>query len=95
MTAFHVPDMTCGGCAGRIQRAIVATDDKARIEINLRERLVVISGTATDAEYAEAVQEAGYTPELVEPGPEPANAKADTGNGACCGTKSRAASCCG
>jgi len=67
MTAFHVTDMTCGGCAGRIKRSIVAMDDKAHIEFDLRERTVLISGTASDAEFAEAIQDAGYTPELTEP----------------------------
>ena len=67
MTAFRVTDMTCGGCAGRIKRSIVALNDKAHIEFDLRERAVLISGAASDAEFAEAIQEAGYTPELIEP----------------------------
>ena len=66
MTAFRVTDMTCGGCAGRIKRSIVAMDDKACIEFELKERTVLISGTASDAEFAEAIQDAGYTPELIE-----------------------------
>ncbi|MBL5978557.1 heavy-metal-associated domain-containing protein [Comamonas sp. NyZ500] len=67
MTAFRVTDMTCGGCAGRIKRSIVAMDDKACIEFELKKRTVLISGTASDAEFAEAIQDAGYTPELIEP----------------------------
>jgi copper chaperone CopZ len=67
MTAFRVTDMTCGGCAGRIKRSIVAMDDKAYIEFELKEQTVLISGTASDAEFAEAIQDAGYTPELIEP----------------------------
>jgi len=55
MTAFRVTDMTCGGCAGRIKRSIVAMDDKACIEFELKERTVLISGTASDAEFAEAI----------------------------------------
>ncbi|QOQ81644.1 MULTISPECIES: heavy-metal-associated domain-containing protein [Comamonas] len=66
MTAFRVTDMTCGGCAGRIKRSIVAMDDKACIEFELKKRTVLISGTASDAEFAEAIQDAGYTPELIE-----------------------------
>ena len=66
MTAFRVTDMTCGGCAGRIKRSIVAMDDKAYIEFELKEQTVLISGTASDAEFAEAIQDAGYTPELIE-----------------------------
>lgn len=66
MTAFRVTDMTCGGCAGRIKRSIVAMDDKACIEFELKKRTVLISGTASDAEFAEAIQDAGYTSELIE-----------------------------
>ena len=66
MTVFRVTDMTCGGCAGRIKRSIVAMDDKACIEFELKKRTVLISGTASDAEFAEAIQDAGYTPELIE-----------------------------
>ena len=66
MTVFRVTDMTCGGCAGRIKRSIVAMDDKAYIEFELKEQTVLISGTASDAEFAEAIQDAGYTPELIE-----------------------------
>lgn len=66
MAIFHVADMTCGSCAGRIKRALVTVDDKAQIEINLHDRLVQISGAATEAEFAEAIQEAGYTPEKID-----------------------------
>lgn len=65
MTAFHVPGMTCGSCATRIQRAIAAVDDEARVEINLRDQMVQVSSTATDAELADAIKEAGYVPEVV------------------------------
>lgn len=67
MAVFRVADMTCGNCAGRIKRALVTVDDKAQIEINLHDRLVRISGTVTEAEFAETIQEAGYTPETIDP----------------------------
>lgn len=65
MTAFHIANMTCGGCAARIQRAIQAMDSKAQIEINVRDRVVQISGGVTDTEYEAAIKKAGYTPKLV------------------------------
>ncbi|MDA4744922.1 heavy-metal-associated domain-containing protein, partial [Enterobacter hormaechei] len=80
-----VADMKCGACAGRIQRAIVGMDEQARIEINIQDRTLQIAGQATEAEYAEAIQEAGYTPALVEP---VASQCASTGaahGSACCG----------
>jgi copper chaperone CopZ len=66
MTTFHVADMNCGACAGRIQRSVVDMDEKARIEVNIPERTVQITGSASDADYAEAIQDAGYTPTWVE-----------------------------
>ena len=42
MTAFRVTIRH--GCAGRIKRSIVAMDDKARIEFELKERTMLISG---------------------------------------------------
>lgn len=99
MTAFRVADMTCGGCAGRIQRAIIEADKEARIEISLRDHIVRISGAATDAEFAEAIQEAGYTPEMIDQGPSPAShTGADAGKSGCCGSTgstTRGTSCCG
>ncbi|MFC4922746.1 heavy-metal-associated domain-containing protein [Delftia deserti] len=96
MTAFRVANMTCGGCAGRIQRAIIAMDGEARIEISLRDRMVQISGAATDAEFAGAIQAAGYTPEMIDRRPSPAShMSGDAGKSGCCGSTTRGASCCG
>jgi copper chaperone CopZ len=66
MTTFHVADMNCGACAGRIKRSVVDMDEKARIAVNIPERTVEIKGNASAADYAEAIQDAGYTPTLVE-----------------------------
>ena len=92
MTAFHIANMTCGGCAARIQRAIQAMDSEAQIEISVQDKMVKISGAATDAEYEAAIQKAGYTPELAAQ-LEASGAKRD--HGACCGMHSTRKSCCG
>ncbi len=92
MAVFRVADMTCGGCAGRIQRALTAMDETARIEINLRERMVQVSGAATDSEFVEAIQEAGYTPVAIDP---VSGSTVDAAKGECRGSVSPGASCCG
>lgn len=85
MTVFRVADMKCGSCAGRIQRSIVDLDDKARIEINIQERLVQVSGKASDAEYAEAIQEAGYTPVQEVPAAAQCPSTGEARGSTCCG----------
>lgn len=64
MITFQVNDMTCGHCASTITKAIQATDKDAKTHIDLATHRVQIQPNAADAqELAEAIREAGYTPE--------------------------------
>lgn len=65
MVTFRVPDMTCGHCASAIARAVASVDKRARLEVRIPEKLVLITGAATQQELAEAITEAGYTAETV------------------------------
>lgn len=66
MLSFEVQDMTCGHCASAINRAVIALDAGARVEIDLPTRRVRVEPTEADAaELLEAIQEAGYTPILL------------------------------
>ncbi len=65
MTTFQVSDMTCGHCASAIARAIASVDSHARLDIRVEQKRVRVSSTATAAELAEAIQDAGYTPRQV------------------------------
>lgn len=63
MVQLRVPDMTCGGCAASVTRAIRAVDAAARIEIDQAQRLVRVESAAAQAPDIEsAIREAGYTP---------------------------------
>lgn len=63
MVRYQVPDMTCGGCAARITRAIQTLDAAARIEVDRAQRLVRVESAAAQARDVEnAIREAGYTP---------------------------------
>ena len=88
MVTFRIEDMTCGHCAGKIARAIAGVDRDARIEVDIGQKLVRITGAASDAELGEAIGEAGYTPRKVEGAAGPARASA---GGCCCGTGKQAA----
>ncbi|RZU38344.1 copper chaperone [Fluviicoccus keumensis] len=66
MIVFNVHDMTCGHCAGLINKAVHDIDPAARVEIDLTtHRVTIASATAEAGELRQAIQEAGYTPEVV------------------------------
>ncbi|HEY1042389.1 MAG TPA: heavy-metal-associated domain-containing protein [Telluria sp.] len=60
MIELNVEGMTCGHCAGRVSKAIVDVDPGAKVDVDLGARLVRVTSTASAAELAEAVTEAGY-----------------------------------
>lgn len=65
MTDFTVTDMTCGGCANSIKRAVTLVDPQAVIKVNMANKRVQVTGTK--AETAEkAIREAGFNPVRVE-----------------------------
>lgn len=67
MITFHVNDMTCGHCAGLINKALKASDDESKVTVDLERRLVsVVSTESTIEDIRDAIAEAGYTPTPVE-----------------------------
>jgi copper chaperone len=63
MMAFEVNDMTCGHCVGAITQALKATDEDAKVRIDLAtHRVEVESASASAAALAQAIEDAGYTP---------------------------------
>jgi copper chaperone len=68
MIAFEVNDMTCGHCVSTITKALKATDQDARVQIDLATHRVQVEPATADAEeLAEAIRDAGYTPVPVQP----------------------------
>ncbi|MEK8033139.1 heavy-metal-associated domain-containing protein [Ideonella sp. DXS29W] len=69
MIAFQVNDMSCGHCVGAITQAVKGVDPGARIEVDLASHRVQIEPAGADgAALADAIREAGYTPEPVAAG---------------------------
>ncbi len=63
MTEYEVPDMTCGGCAASITRALESADPGARIRIDLKLRRVQVEPLrSTPAGIEAAIRAAGYSP---------------------------------
>lgn len=60
MIYFHIPDMTCGGCARSISAAIRALDAEARVETDIPARRIGVDSRESRSALAAAIREAGY-----------------------------------
>lgn len=81
MTDFIVNDMTCGHCASSITRAVKEVDSGARCEIDLGKKQVRVTSGKPAAQFLEAIQEAGYTPQIGSA------SGASSGTSGCCGAR--------
>lgn len=63
MITFEVNDMTCGHCVSMITKAVKQADKDADVSVDLATKRVQIESKSGDeADFKEAIQEAGYTP---------------------------------
>ncbi len=66
MLTFKVEDMTCGGCAASIKRAVAGADPQAQVDVNLAAHLVhVRPGRAEAGKVEQAIRDAGFTPQVM------------------------------
>jgi copper chaperone CopZ len=87
MTSFTVLDMTCGGCAQRIGRALAEAGlpDELHVKIDVASRQVHVSAPPSSdaAELVRAaIRHAGYTPQLAI-----STVAAPTTRGCCCAAR--------
>ena len=59
---FHLDDMTCGGCARTVTKAIKMVDPDANVVTNPPARLVDVQTSAPKEQIATALREAGFPP---------------------------------
>ena len=64
MFNFQVSDMTCSHCVATVEKAVRSVDSSASVEVDLANLAVAIESTKPAAGFADAIKEAGYTPEL-------------------------------
>ena len=88
MVHFNVPDMTCGGCAQRIRRAIAQAQLPAgvEVEIDVATRQVRVPGQVEDDTVElvrSAIERAGYKADAAV---SPASRR--TTGGCCCSSRS-------
>jgi len=58
---LKIEDMTCGGCARSVTKAIQSVDPNARVEANPAARAVKVETTATQAAILQVLEKAGYS----------------------------------
>ena len=61
---FAIPDMSCGGCANAITRAVTRLDPAARLEIDVPVKIVKVTSTLAAERLIEAIEAAGFYPSL-------------------------------
>lgn len=63
MHEFKLPDMTCGHCRAAVTEAIKGVDAQADVQVSLEQKTVTVTSTHSRERLAEALVEAGYTPD--------------------------------
>jgi copper chaperone len=66
MHRYSVPAMTCGHCAGTIDRAIKLVDLKAEVDIDLKRQEVSVRSAIGAAQIETVIQAAGYETSLAK-----------------------------
>ncbi len=57
---FHIENMTCGGCARSVTKAVQSLDATARVEADTATRKVEVTSSRTRSEIEAVLAEAGY-----------------------------------
>ncbi|SOC35662.1 copper chaperone [Rhizobium subbaraonis] len=60
MIHLNVPDMTCGHCAGAVEKAVKSVDPEAKIAVNLETKTASIESTTGAEAFIAAIEDAGY-----------------------------------
>lgn len=63
MLRFRVPNMTCGGCAKSVTKAVQSVDPRARVETDPAAREVRVETAADERALLAVLEEAGYPAE--------------------------------
>ncbi len=60
---FNIPNMTCGGCARGVTRAIQKVDANAKVEVDLESKWVSVDSSAAAADITAALSAADFPPQ--------------------------------
>jgi copper chaperone len=59
---FDIPDMTCGGCANAIKRAVTQLDPAATLDVDVNVKIVKVTSTQSSQRIIEVIEAAGFHP---------------------------------
>ncbi|MGF7000553.1 heavy-metal-associated domain-containing protein [Paraburkholderia sp. GAS32] len=59
---FEVKDMSCGGCANSITRAVANVDPTAKLDIDVTSKIVKIDSALPVQRLVAAIEDAGFHP---------------------------------
>jgi copper chaperone len=57
---FHIENMTCGGCARSVTKAVESVDPKARVDADPVTKTVTVESSASTDSISRALADAGY-----------------------------------
>lgn len=64
MGVFKVSDMTCAHCEKAIKQELTKGDDKVKVEVDLKSKVVSVENLSDDR-VTFLLKEIGYTPEKI------------------------------
>ncbi len=59
---FHIENMSCGGCARSVTKAIQSVDPDANVTVDSDARKIEVRSSATRDQLVSALTEVGYAP---------------------------------
>lgn len=62
MHEFKLPAMSCGHCVQAVTEAAKEVDPQARVEVDLARKEARVESAQPRQKFADALEEAGYTP---------------------------------
>jgi copper chaperone len=65
MLRFRIPNMTCGGCAKSVTKAVQSVDPGARVQTDPAAREMRVETTADERALLAVLEEAGYPAERI------------------------------
>ncbi|HIG25460.1 MAG TPA: copper chaperone [Acidimicrobiia bacterium] len=60
MSAFHVPEISCGHCTSAIEQEVGQVPGVDKVVADVDTKMVEVSGTASDETIVAAIAEAGF-----------------------------------
>ncbi|MFM0033952.1 heavy-metal-associated domain-containing protein [Paraburkholderia strydomiana] len=63
---FEVKDMSCGGCANSITRAVTGVDPQATVDIDVASKIVNVDSVLSTERLLAVIEDAGFQPTVRE-----------------------------